>query len=622
MGLKINDVAGEHFAKVLEKERGPISSLIFNSRKVFFLAFALSAVTQVISLAPIIYMMNMFDRVMTSRSVVTLVSLTIILLAAYIFSNSVDWLRRRLLMRFALRLDWDLAADVFDASFRKFVGRGRVNVQQVMGDLVALRKFFHGGLFITLIEVPYAVLFALVCFMVHPWLGFFALVSVALMTFFAILKARAVTPLVKRANQTAAETNRSVAEVLRHSETALALGMQSTVRKRWYARHQSDLIVDANGHEASGMIGAISGLVNRSFPQLAMGLAVYLAINGEISAGMTIAALFLVRKTMSPMQGFINQWPQMVAARQAMERLEKLIADDESWQDQMPLPPPDGHLEVENLSYMLPGAKRSLLNQINFSLEPGEVLAVVGASAAGKSTLARHLVGILEPSSGSVRLDGADIHTWVRSANVPNIGYVPQDVLVLEGTVAENISRLFEVVPAAVVRAAELVGMHKTILSFPDGYNTQLGDGSFALTGGQKQRLLIARALYGDPRFVVMDEPSSSLDAESEEALLTLIRILRNNNVTLVYTTHRSNLIAASDKVLLLERGMQKRYGVTKDIGAGVIAGLGGVQPMPEAKGGRVKLLGMGRGQRRRTALSQQGASSDTDVGDEGGRPA
>lgn len=618
MGLKISDAAGQHFARGLDKSRGPVASILYESRRVFLLSFALTAVTQVISIAPIIYMMNLFDRVMTSRSVVTLVSLTVILLAAYIFSNSVDWLRRRLLMRFALRLDWDLAADVFDASFRRFAGRGRVNVQQVMGDLVSLRKFFHGNLFITLIEAPYALLFALVCFLVHPWLGIFAMVSVGLMTFFAVLKARAVTPLVKQANQAAAETNRSVAEILRHSETALALGMLSTVRKRWYARHQADLVVDANGHEASGMIGALSGLVNRSFPQLAMGLAVYLAINGEISAGMTIGALFLVRRTMSPLQSFINQWPQMVGARQAMERLEKLLVDDEPWQEQMPLPPPVGHLEVESLTHMLPGGKRALLNNINFSLEPGEVLAVVGASAAGKSTLARHLVGILEPSSGSVRLDGADIHTWVRSSDAPNIGYVPQDVLVLEGSVAENISRLLEIIPAGVVRAAELVGMHKLILSFPDGYNTHLGDGTFALTGGQKQRLLIARALYGDPRYVVMDEPSSSLDAESEEALLTLIRILRNNNVTVIYTTHRPNLIAASDKVLLLERGTQKRYGATKDIGASVISSLGGHTVPAEQQGGRVKRLGMGRGARR-TPLLAQGPENESD---EGGLPS
>lgn len=616
MGLKVDIGPGDHFARGLEQETGPVTRLLRENRRVFLLAFGLTAVTELLSLAPIVYMMNMFDRVMSSRSVVTLVSLTLILMASYVFANSVDWLRRRLLLRFALRLDWDLAANVFDASFRRFAGRGRVNVQQVMGDLVNTRRFFHEQAFLILMEAPYALVFALFCFLIHPWLGFFSVGAVLVMGAFALLKARAVTPLVRRATQAAAETNRSVAEVLRHSETALALGMQATVRKRWYARHQADLVVDANGHEASGMIGALSGLINRAVPQLALGLAVYLVIKGSISPGMTIAALFLVRRTMGPLQSLINQWPRMVLARLSMERLEKLLADDRTWQDRMPLPPPMGQLEVEDLVATVPGAKRPILDKVNFSLDPGDVLAVVGPSAAGKSTLVRHLVGILEPTSGSVRLDGADIYDWVRSPDVPHIGYVPQDVLVLEGTVAENISRLLEVVPAGVVRAAELIGLHKTILSFPDGYNTHIGDGTFALTGGQKQRLLIARALYGDPQFIVMDEPSSSLDAESEEALLTLIRILRNNQITVIYTTHRANLIQASDKILVLERGVQKQFGLTRDIGAGVIASLTG-RTVDEAGQNKPRKLGPGRPGRRTPLI----ARDQRDLDDEG-RPA
>ena len=601
MGLKVNMGTGDSFSANPGKERGPVSRLLQENKRVFLLAFGLTFVTELISLAPIIYMMNLLDRVMTSRSVVTLVSLTVILVAAYIFGNAVDWMRRRLMLRFSLRLDWDLAADVFDASFRGIAGRGRVNVQQTMQDLVVTRKFFHEHVFFLLMEVPFVLMFALACFVVHPWIGSFALAAVVVMTALSVLKSRAVTPLIRRATQAATETQRSVAEVLRHSESALALGMQSTLRKRWYQRHQADLMVDANGHEASGLVGALSGLLDRSIPQLAMGLAVYLAITGQISAGMTIAALFLVRRTMGPLQKLINVWPRVVKARLSIERLEALLLADRNWQDRMPLPQPQGALDVEDLVAHVPGVKRPLLNRIHFSLLPGEVLAIVGASAAGKSTLVRHLVGIQEPSSGSVRLDGSEIHDWVRSPDVPHIGYVPQDVLLLEGSVAENISRLQDVEPAAVVRAAELVGLHQTILGFPDGYNTQLGNGSHALTGGQKQRLLIARAVYGDPQYVVMDEPSSSLDAEAEEALLTLIRILKNNQVTVIYTTHRSNLIAASDKVLVLERGIQKRFGDTRDIGAEVIAAMRGQKPADDG-GTKVRKLAHARPRRQLNA--------------------
>jgi PrtD family type I secretion system ABC transporter len=613
LGLKVGTAAGDFFAANLERERGPIGRLLAENRRVFLLAFGLTAVTELISLAPIIYMMNMFDRVLTSRSVVTLISLTLILIAAYIFGNAVDWMRKRLLLRFALRLDWDLAGNVFDAAFRKFACRGRVNVQQTMSDLVIARKFFHEQAFWVLIEAPYSLFFALICFAVHPWLGSFALGAVLVMVSFAVLKARAVSPLVRRAVQAAAETNRSVAEVLRNSETALALGMQSTVRRRWYQRHQADLIVDANGHEAAGLIGAISGLLDRSMPQLAMGLSIFLAINGEITGGMAIGAMFLVRRTMRPLQSMINVWPRVVKARLSMERLEKLLSEDGDWQDRMPIPQPTGHLQVENLTASVPTVRRPLLDKINFTLEPGKVLAIVGASAAGKSTLVRHLVGILEPSSGSVRLDGSELHDWVRSPDVPHIGYVPQDVMLLEGTVAENISRLAEVVPAAVVRAAELVGLHNTILGFPDGYNTLLGDGSFSLTGGQKQRLLIARALYGDPQYVVMDEPSSSLDAESEEALLTLVRILRANQVTLIYTTHRPNLVLASDKVLALEKGVQLQFGETSEIGAEVLAVMSGKPSTDNSRSaGTARKLGHSRFERRLVADSDVEPRSPT----------
>jgi PrtD family type I secretion system ABC transporter len=569
--MAINESSGLALASLLNKERGVIASLLFECRRVFILAFVLSAVLQVISLAPIVYMMNMMDRVMTSRSVVTLISLTVILVAAYLFGNAVGWLRERLLLRLALRLDWELSPKVFDAAFRRFAGRQRVNAQVIMSDLVAVRKFFMGPAFLMVINAPYALMFVGVCMLVHPWLAIFAMVNTVLMAVLAVLKARAITPLIKEAGTAAAETSRSVAEVLRHSETAMALGMQSTIRKKWFARHQSDLVLEANGAEAAGLLGTFSALISQAMPRLTMGLMVYLAISGEVSAGMTIGAMFLVQNTIGPMQALVNQWPQVVRIRTSMERLESLIGDDKAWKDRMPLPAPKGQLTAERLTAMAPRGKKAILSDINFSLQPGQVLAVVGPSAAGKSTLARHLVGILQATEGTVRLDGADLYDWMRSDDVPNLGYVPQDIMVLEGTVAENISRLQDVDPAAVVRAAELIDLHKTILGFPDGYNTMLGDGSFMLTGGQKQRLIIARALYGDPKLVVMDEPSSSLDADSEAALLRLLRILRNNNITVVVTTHRPNLVAASDMVLVLDKGTQVQFGATKDIGKAVM---------------------------------------------------
>lgn len=595
-----------------------LAELLKKSRRLFLFSFFLTAVTQLLTLAPVIYVMNLFDRVMTSRSVVTLISLTLILIAANVFANSVGWLRSRLMARFAISLDWQISADVFDAAFRRFATNQRINVQQVMNDLTSVRNFFMGQGLPTLLEVPYALLFALISFLIHPWLCLFALANVVLMVILAALKVRAVTPLVRQANQVAAETNRAVAEVLRHADTAMALGMQATLRQKWFRRHQSDLLLSANGHEASGMIGSLSALADQMMPRLAMGLAVFLVISGEISPGMSIGAMFLIRMTMRPMQVFIRQWPSLANTKLSLERLEALLSKDQSTHDRMPLPAPIGQLDVQNLTVLSRNGKRKILDNITFSLRPGELLAVVGPSAAGKSFLLRHLAGILKPTSGSVRLDGVELNDWIHSLDVPNLGFVPQDMAVFEGTVAENIARLEEIVPQAVVKAAELIDFHKTILSFPNGYETQLAEDDFALTGGQKQRLMIARALYGEPKLIVMDEPSSALDVESEEAFVRLLLTLRQNKVTVVVTTHRPNLVAASDYVLVLKKGTQEQFGSTDEIGESVINGMTAQfhDSMPLERKKMLNRKGMQRALPEKTLLPTTTVATDTQVQD------
>lgn len=570
MAIKINITSGAFLASLLEKERGPIARMLLESRRIFTFALLLTAVTEILSIAPILYMMNLFDRVLASRSEVTLISLTVLLLAVYTFSGAIEWVRRRLMVRYAMRLDWDLAIDVFNASFRRFVGHKHINVQQIMGDLVELRKFFQGNTLMSILEVPFSVVFAAIAFFFHPWLAYFAFTVLIAMVILAYLKQRAATPLLRVANQSAAETDRMVAESLRHSETALALGMMPSIRNRWYRSHQDDLVLQANGSEVSGLIGGLSSLLTRSMPQLSMGLMVYLAIAGEVTGGMAIAGMFLISKTMRPVQTLMNEWQKIVKARLAVERLERLLTQDEVWQARLPLPPARGELQVSKLISMTP-ARRAILSGVDFALRPGQVLGIVGPSAAGKTTLVKHLVGILRPTSGSVRLDGADLADWIRSEHGPHLGYVPQDVMVLEGTVAENIARMGTVDAEAVVLAAQKVDLHKTILGFPDGYETQLGDSGFALTGGQKQRLLIARALYGAPRLVVMDEPSSSLDAAAERALLKTIRELRDAGTTVVITTHRPQLLSTTDVVLVLDKGVQTGFGLTQEMGESVM---------------------------------------------------
>jgi PrtD family type I secretion system ABC transporter len=565
MALNINITSGAFLASLFDKKHGPIAQILVDSRRVFYFGFFLTAITEILSIAPIIYMMNLFDRVLTSRSVTTLISITVLLLAVYVFSNSLEWMRRRLLTRFAMRLDWDTSIDVFNASFRKFAGHQRVNIQQIMGDSVELRKFFQGNTFLAIMQAPFSLLFATIAYFFHPWLCYFAFGCLAIMVLLAFLKQRAATPIMRAANQIAAENDRKVGESLRHSETALALGMMPNIRNRWYDSHKSDLLVQANAAEASGLIGTLSSLLTRALPQLSMGLMIYLAITGEVTGGMAIAGMFLISKTMRPIQTLMNEWQKLVRAKLALERLEKLLADDETWREKMPLPAPKGELDVSKV-YAVTGNKNAILSGINFSLQPGQVLAIVGPSAAGKTTLVKHIVGISRPTSGSIRLDGAEICDWIRSDDCPNIGYVPQETLLLEGSVAENIARMGEVDSDAVIRAAQLVGMHKTILAFPDGYDTDLGGSGFRITGGQRQRLLIARALYKRPRLIVMDEPSSSLDAQSEKRLMQTIDRLRELKCTVVLTSHKPALVAKADMVLALSKGVQTGFGLADEM--------------------------------------------------------
>jgi len=566
MALKINITSGAFLASLLDKNHGPVSTLLVDHRRVFYFGFFLTAVTEILSFAPIIYMMNLFDRVLTSRSVTTLISITVLLLAVYVFTSALERVRRRLMTRFAMRLDWDTSIDVFDASFRRFAGHRQINVQQIMGDLVELRKFFQGNTLLAIMQVPFAFLFAIVAYFFHPWLCYFAFTALAVMVVLAFLKQRAATPLMRAANQMSAENDRKVGESLRHSETALALGMMPNIRNRWYESHKSDLVVQANASEASGLIGSLSSLLTRSLPQLAMGLMIYLAIIGEVTGGMAIAGMFLISRTMRPIQTMMNEWQKLVKAKLALERLENLLNEDETWREKMPLPPPTGELEVSKLLAVTPSRSHAILSGINFALKPGQVLAVIGPSAAGKTTLVKHIVGILRPTSGAVRLDGAEISDWIRAGDGPNIGYVPQETMLLEGTVAENIARMGPVDSEAVVRAARLAGFHKTILGFPNGYDTALGDAGHVITGGQKQRLLIARALYGNPKLVVMDEPGSSLDAHAEKSLLNTINKLRQRQCTVILTSHKPSLVASADYVLVLDKGLQTGFGAADEI--------------------------------------------------------
>jgi PrtD family type I secretion system ABC transporter len=310
----------------------------------------------------------------------------------------------------------------------------------------------------------------------------------------------------------------------------------------------------------------ITSFLQHNIQSLQLALGVFLAIQGLITGGMVIAASMLISKAISPLQQLVANWSNIVQARQAYERLNLLLKDDEQRAEQMPLPAPTGALTVTSLAGLPQGATKPVVFDIQFSLAPGQVLAVVGPSASGKTSLSKLLTGVWKPARGSVRLDGVEISEWDHDELGPHLGYVPQEIEFFEGSVAENIARLGTVDPDKVVEAAKLVGLHETILSWPQGYDTPLGDTGFSLSGGQRQRLAIARALYGDPKFVVLDEPNANLDEVGEQALIQAIRHLKDRKATVIVTTHRPRLIGVVDYMLVLNSGRQVGFGPPKDL--------------------------------------------------------
>ena len=546
--------------------QSPLGGAFSTVRRGFWFAAILCLIIEALSLAPIIYMWNAFDRVLSSRSMITLVSLTVLIVGVYMFWSAMEWIRSRLMVRLSLRIDWELAAEVFDASFRRHAGRREINVQQVMADLLELRQFLSGKGVLAVLEAPFAVVFIVVGGLFHPYLAVFSLAAAAIMMVAAFINQRLTTAALKASNDANSEAVHLATKVLRQAETTLALGMMPALRRRWYERHRDFLSLQVNASEAAGVSTGFTNFLQHSFQSLGMALGLYLAIEGLITGGMVIAATMLISKSVGPLQNLIGQWPSIVKARQAYERLNQLLKDDEARSQQMRLPPPQGHLGVTGLVAVPPGVNKPVLADLNFEVPAGKALAVVGPSASGKSSLSRLLVGVWKPARGSVRLDGVEISDWNHDELGPQMGYVPQEIDFFDGTVAENIARMGTVDPEAVVEAARLVGMHEIILAWPKGYDTQLGDSGFAPSGGQRQRLAIARALYGNPRFVVLDEPNANLDETGEQALIQALRHLRERGATVVVTTHRPRLIGIVDYMLVLKAGRQVGFGAPKDL--------------------------------------------------------
>jgi ATP-binding cassette subfamily C exporter for protease/lipase len=538
-----------------------IDAALLRYRSLFWVITLFSGVINLLTVVPAIYMMQVFDRVMASRNETTLLVLTVLALGLFMLSSLVEWIRGQVMIKMSIGIDLDLGERLFGAAFQKSLKEHNANPAQVMSDLNALRQFLTGPSLIALLDLPWMPIFLIVTALLHPWLGLFTLIGAMILFALAIWNENATREGLEEANQIAVHSSTYVNSTLQNAEVIQAMGMLGSLRKRWSTLQKRLISAQSIASDKAARISTITRLVRTAWQSLAMGLAMLLILEGQITAGVMMAAGFLISKAMLPAEQAIGSWKQLDNAKASYKRLCLLLEEFPRKTERMNLPNPSGAIRIERLVVVPPGAKRPALNGIDMQLNKGEVLAIIGPSASGKSSLARAMVGVWAPSHGSVRLDGAEIGQWDPEELGPHIGYLPQDIELFDGTVAENISRFGATDSTKVIEAATLAGIHQMVLRFPQGYDTPLGPGGLGLSGGQKQRIALARALFGNPALLVLDEPNSNLDDAGEAALVAAIDALRKHGSTVVLVTHRPNVLAVVDKLMVLQDGTQKMFG-------------------------------------------------------------
>ena len=526
-------------------------------------AGAFSLAINLLYLAGPLYMLQVYDRVVPSSSETTLVMLTLALLMAYLALAGLDAMRARVLTRASVKLDRKIATAVMTASIDQPLGGAR---SQSLRDFDSFRQFVSGAGIHALFDLPWAPVYIAVIFMLHWSLGAFALGCGVLLVLMALLNEWLVGRQLGGANAAAARNYAFTEMSLRNTGAIRAMGMTASLLRRWGTDRDQMLGRQVVASDRAGAIQSVIKFLRLSMQSVILGLGAYLVIEHTVTAGAMFAASLLLGRALQPVEQVVGAWRGIVAVRGAFRRLHQLFSAIASQGPELALPKPTGKLSVEGVSYVAPGSPRPLLRNVSFEIGAGEILGIIGPSGAGKSTLARHLVGVLAPTAGAVRLDGADVAAWSRNGLGSHVGYLPQDIELFADTVACNINRFQPGDDPAVLEAARMAGVHELILRLSNGYNTAVGEGGAVLSGGIRQRLGLARAVYASPSLVVLDEPSSNLDADGDVALADCLIELKKKGVTVVLISHRPASIVTADKLLLLKDGAVELFGPRLDV--------------------------------------------------------
>ena len=532
-----------------------------------FFAFAalFSVAINLLLLAPTLYMLQVFDRVLASRSEETLVVLTVAAAVALVAMSLLDMLRSRLLVAAGASLDRRLGPRVLEGLLANAARAGGSEYVHGLRDVAVVRSVLAGQGVLALYDTPWLLIFLGIIFLFHPLLGAVAVAGALVMALLAILNERATREPLEQAQAEARRAGRLIDANLRNAEVTSALGMLGGVTRRWMALNDAALGAQMRATNLGSSFTAATRFTRQLLQVAMLGIGAWLVVEQHVTSGIMIAGTILLGRALAPVESLIGAWRGLVEARGAWARLRKLLAEGAPGKA-TELPVPKGTLKIERVAFGIKGVERPILRGLTLELAAGESLGIVGPSASGKSTLARLIVGVWRPTSGTVRLDGADVAAWPRESLGPHVGYLPQDVELFGGSVAENIARLGEPDAERVIQAAQRAHVHELILRLPKGYDTDIGDGGGALSPGQRQRIALARALYGNPRLVVLDEPNANLDHEGDAALVRALDALKADRVTVVVIAHRPSLLRGVDRMLVLREGAVELFGPRNEI--------------------------------------------------------
>jgi ATP-binding cassette subfamily C exporter for protease/lipase len=529
--------------------------VLWGLRREFLVVGIFSMVVNLLMLTPTIYMLQVYDRVLVSQSFMTLLAVSLLCLFLFFLMAFFEWARSMMLVRTGVKLDQLLSKHVFRGAFLAHLNPADDSASKSFNDLTSVRQFMTGNGIFAFFDTPWVPIYIAVLFLLHPWLGLLAVTFAAMQGVIAWLSHRISKDVQTAAQKSQAETQVFLNSKLRNLDVLFSMGMVQGLYDHWRIKQHKTLIIAGHAQGINGNLTAVSKFFRYSQQSLSLGAGAWLVVVGEISPGAMIAANVLTTRALAPIDLLVSTWPSFLATKAAFLRLRQLLQLSPVGQRERLEMRPSGLLVVENLSVRVPGMDKPVVDAVSFSAVPGTVTVMMGPSGSGKSTLARSLIGVGPEPEGHVLLDGQNIRNWSRESLGPYLGYLPQEIELFDGTVAENIARNGKVDSEAVISAAQAAGLHHIILRFPKGYDTPMGHAGAFLSGGQRQRIGLARALYGDPCLVVLDEPNANLDNDGEKALHNAMLMLKSKGATVVLVSHRPTILAVADRVLVLKEG-------------------------------------------------------------------